>query len=141
MTDKLITIASFSEPFQAELAKIKLNTEGIKCFLASESFVATYWLLSSAEGGVKLQVKEFDAKRALEILENKNRPDIEEGAARLTPEPINPLCPQCHSEDVEYEKFSKKLAFLSILFLRFPLPLLKKSYKCNNCGHTWKQKR
>ncbi|RKY23974.1 MAG: DUF2007 domain-containing protein, partial [Planctomycetota bacterium] len=65
MADKLITIARFNEPLQAEMAKIKLDVEGINCFLAGENFVGTYWLLANAEGGVKLQVKETDAEKAL----------------------------------------------------------------------------
>ena len=137
MSDKLVTIANFAfgaDPVcQAELAKMKLNAEGIKCFLAGRNFVGTYWLCSMADQGVKLQVKESDAKRALEILGTKEKVEID-----LTEEPTNLRCPKCHSEDIEYEKFSKKMFFLGILFFRFPLPLLKKRYKCNNCGHTWK---
>lgn len=139
MADRLITIAGFDEPLQAELAKMKLNTEGIDCFLAGENFVGTYWLLANAEGGVKLQVRQTDAEKALRIIErSQTTKDVE----REIPaeESINPACPKCNSEDVEYEKFSRKLFYLSILLLRFPLPFLKKSYKCKNCGHTWKEK-
>ena len=136
MADKLITIARFNEPLQAELAKIKLNAEGINCFLAGENFVGTYWLLANAEGGVKLQVKETDAEKALEIIEH-NQP-TEAAEDNLPEETADLRCPKCNSEDVEYEQFSRKLFFLSILLLRFPLPFLKKSYKCNNCGYGWK---
>ncbi|MHC4481917.1 MAG: putative signal transducing protein [Planctomycetota bacterium] len=139
MTDKLITIANFSEPFRAHLAKIELESEGIKCFLVGENFIATYWLLSNADRGIKLQVKESDAKRALEILETRQKP----GTAAVTEdeahEPADLRCPKCSSENIEYEKFSRKLFFLSILFLRFPLPFPKKSYRCENCGHVWKE--
>lgn len=140
MADRLITIATFDEPLKANMAKIKLESEGIGCFLAGENFVATYWLLANAEHGIKLQVKKSEAERALEILGTDEKVDTEQVEENLTPEPINPQCPKCHCNNVEYEKFSKKLFYLSILFLRFPLPLLKKSYKCNNCGHTWKQR-
>lgn len=140
MADRLITIATFDEPLKANMAKIKLESEGIGCFLAGENFVATYWLLANAERGIKLQVKKSEAERALKILGTDEKVDTEQIEKNLTPEPINPQCPKCHCNDVEYEKFSKKLFYLSILFLRFPLPLLKKSYKCNNCGHTWKQR-
>ena len=136
MADKLITIARFNEPLQAELAKIKLDVEGINCFLAGENFVGTYWLLANAEGGVKLQVKETDAEKALEIIEH-NQP-TEAAEDNLPEETADLRCPKCNSEDVEYEQFSRKLFFLSILLLRFPLPFLKKSYKCNNCGYGWK---
>jgi len=139
MTDRLITIANFNEPLEAHLAKIKLESAGIKCFLLGENFTATYWWASFADRGVKLQVKETEAKRALEILEIKEGHGLEkDGKKDLTVETYDLLCPKCHSENIEYEKFSRKAAFLSILFFRFPLPILKKKYKCKNCGYVWK---
>jgi len=142
MADRLITIANFAfgpDPVsEAELANIKLGSEGIRCFLAGKNFVGMYWLYSGADHGVKLQVKESNATRALEILCTDEKIDIEELKEDLTSEPINPPCPKCHSEDVEYERFSKAVFYLSILFFRFPIPFFKRSYKCKNCGHTWK---
>lgn len=136
MADKLITIANFDEPLLAKLAKIKLDTEGIDCFLAGENFVSTYWLLANAEGGVKLQVRQADAEKALDIIEH-NQP-VEAAEDDLPEDPADLRCPKCNSKDIEYEQFSRKFFYLSILLLRFPLPFLKKSYKCKNCGHSWK---
>jgi len=138
MADRLITIANFNEPLEANLAKIKLESAGIKCFLLGENFTATYWLASFADRGVKLQVKETEAKRALEILETKEGQRLKKDEEKdLTTETYDLLCPKCHSENIEYEKFSRKAAFFSILFFRFPLPILKKSYKCRDCGYVW----
>jgi len=53
MDDKLVTIRNFcyspDPATEAELARIKLEAEGIKCFLAGENFVSTYWLVAGAE--------------------------------------------------------------------------------------------
>jgi hypothetical protein len=68
MGDKMVTIASFDEPYKAHIARAKLESEGIKCFLSGENFVATYWLCSRIEGGIKLKVRESDSKAAVEIL-------------------------------------------------------------------------
>ena len=143
MADRLVTIANFAfgpDPTsEAELAKIKLEAEGIPCFLAGKNFIATYWLLSGVDRGIKLQVKESDVKRALEILGHKEQINIEESLHKnSTPEQGVLICPACGCEDIEYERFSKKIFYLSILFLRFPLPFLKKSYRCNKCEHIWK---
>lgn len=143
MTDRLITIANFAfgpDPAsEAELARIRLGSKGISCFLAGKNFIATYWLLSSADHGIKLQVKESDAKRALEVLGTYKKVNVEEAEQNeLVPKPSGAECPKCDCDDIEYEKFSKKVFYLSILFLNFPLPVLKKRYRCNNCGHTWK---
>jgi hypothetical protein len=143
MTEKLVTIANFAfgpDPAsEAELARIKLEAEGISCFLIGKNFPATYWLLSVAERGIKLQVKQSDAKKALEVLGTHKKVDVEETEQNKSDSrPSSPKCPKCNSDDIEYEKFSKKVFYLSILFLRFPLPFLKKGYRCNNCGYTWK---
>jgi len=138
MKDKLVTIANFIEPFPADLAKIKLESEDIKCFLSGQNFVSTYWLLSNANGGIKLQVRESDAEKALEILANNEGLKPEEFEDEdLESEQIELQCPNCGNGDVEYEKYSRKVFFLSILILRFPIPLLKRTYKCKKCGYCW----
>lgn len=141
MTDIFVTIGNFAfgpDPVsEAEFARIKLEAEGIPCFLSGRNFTAIYWLWSGANHGVKLQVKESDAKRALEILGTREEVNVEE-TDELASEPGSPRCPKCNCDDIEYEKFSKKTFYLSILFLNFPLPFLKRGYRCNNCGHTWK---
>jgi hypothetical protein len=143
MTDKLVTIRNFtygSDPAsEAELARIKLQANGIRCFLAGKNFVSMYWLLSYAERGVKLQVRQSDAQKALEILETDTQIDFDDTEDRdMKSEPINPHCPKCGSNSVEYEGFSMKIFYIGILFFRFPLPFLKKEYKCLNCGEIWK---
>ena len=143
MANKLVTIRHFSygsDPVsEAELARIKLEENGIRCFLAGKNFVSMYWLLSGADRGVKLQVRESDAEKALGILENDKRIDFDETEDRdMKPEPINPHCPKCGSNSVEYEGFSTKMFYIGILFFRFPLPFLRKKYKCMNCGEIWK---
>jgi len=142
MSENLVTIAAFAigqDPaWQAELAKMKLESAGIPCFLAGRNFVATYWLLSSAEGGIKLQVRRCDAERARQILSETVPAESGLPPQETGDEPACPQCPKCHCEDVEYERFSKKAFFLSILLLGFPVALLKRTYKCKRCGYTWK---
>ncbi len=144
MPDNLVTIANFAftpDPVsQAELAKIKLEVEGIKCFLSGKNFIGIHWLCSAVAGGVKLQVRKSDAKRASEILQTDEKVNIKELDNALAPEPISGLCPKCHSDDIEYCRFSRTAFYLGILFFRVPLPLPRKSHKCNDCGHTWKER-
>jgi hypothetical protein len=71
MVEKLVTIATYSNPIDANLAKIKLASEDIDCFLAGENAVAIY---GSIVGTVKLQVRESDVETATEVL---NRPPDE----------------------------------------------------------------
>jgi hypothetical protein len=65
MVEKLVTIATYSNPIDANLAKLKLASEDIDCFLAGENAVAVY---GSIVGTVKLQVRQSDVQRATEAL-------------------------------------------------------------------------
>lgn len=148
MSENLVTIRNFAlgpDPVAAaELARIKLESEGIPCFLAGKEFVATYWLYSNAEHGVKLQVRASDVARALKVLDSQPAgaragPGPEDAAE--TKETAIPPCPRCHSENVEYERFSKRTFYLSLLLLGFPLLQRKQAFRCNNCGWSWKCER
>ena len=137
---RLVTIATFSYPTEAYIPKTKLEAEGIWSFVADADTVTMNWLYSNAIGGVKLQVRKEDVEKALEILNREPEPiewqdeDFEEEEKEETP------CPQCHSDNTRYEKYAMRLIFLSWLILRFPLPFLKREWKCQDCGYTWKLK-
>ncbi|MFO1518965.1 MAG: DUF2007 domain-containing protein [bacterium] len=71
MSAPFVTIATFSRPFEAYLAKGKLESEGIEVFIADENIVGINWLLSNLVGGVKIQVREEEREKAVEILNQK----------------------------------------------------------------------
>jgi len=73
-----VTIKVFVHPNDCIIAKAKLESEGIQCFVLNEITIQVDPLLSNAVGGAKLQVHEADAKRALEILEQESEPEIED---------------------------------------------------------------
>ena len=128
----LVTVATFTNLTDAYIQKAKLEAEGIWTFLADANTVSADWLLSNAIGGAKLKVREEDVESAREILQHKTEPlealdgDEEE------------RCPRCGSNYTRYEKYAKRLMFLSWIFLSFPLPILKRRWTCQKCGHTWK---
>jgi rubrerythrin len=84
-------------------------------------------------------VRESDAERAKEILNRREKVVIDESeCGDAAAEAAEARCPRCGSEDFKYEKFSRRLFYLGIAFLRFPVPFPKKKYRCNNCGEVWK---
>jgi hypothetical protein len=138
MDDKLVTVATFSEPIQAHLASAKLAAEGIEYFIIDENIVSMYWLYSQAVGGVKLQVRENDAEKALQTLRiSSQKQDAVAGKIEPEKQGSDSCCPKCGSGDIQYEKYSKKTFFLTILFLGFPVSYLKDECRCNSCGHRW----
>ena len=137
----LITIANFSHPTEADPVVAWLESEGIECFVTNEHTITMNWLYSNAIGGVGVRVKAADVERANEILQAVSTPDAV--GDELTPSNSEMdqdndttseiRCPQCGSENVHYEKFSRRLVFASWILLTVPLPFFKKKWKCQEC--------
>ena len=70
---KLVTIATFNDPFSANLAKGKLESEGIECFIASEHRLGRSFGAGGMLGPIELQVKESDIERADKLLQEIER--------------------------------------------------------------------
>ncbi|HIJ71216.1 MAG TPA: hypothetical protein HPP87_07615 [Planctomycetes bacterium] len=139
MAAKFVTIATFWEPWEAHLARDMLLDAGVNCFLSGENFVATYWLLAGADRGIKLKVAGQDAPKAVKILKaDKNEAIKETADSGSDGQEETEVCPKCRSTNIEYERFSRKVFFLSILLLKFPLPFPCVRYKCRSCGYTWR---
>jgi hypothetical protein len=65
---RFVTVAAFNEVPKAEIARNILTEAGVKSYLSDSELVAMDWLIANAVGGVKVQVAEEDAERALEAL-------------------------------------------------------------------------
>ena len=66
--EKLVTVATYNFPAEADVQRLLLEQEGIQTFLADGNLVGMDWLYSNAVGGVKIQVAASDADRAMTIL-------------------------------------------------------------------------
>ncbi len=64
---RLITIGTFSTPWEAQLAQARLSAEGLHSLIANEHVIRMV-ALSNAVGGVQLKVREQDAEAATEVL-------------------------------------------------------------------------
>lgn len=72
--DDLVTISKFPSAVDAEIAKSRLESEGILSFLGNEIASGMMPYLSSGLGGVSLQVALHDVERAKEILSIPGEP-------------------------------------------------------------------
>jgi hypothetical protein len=134
--DRLVTVAAFSEPIEAHLARSRLECEGLTCSLADEHIVGVYWLSTAAVGGVKLQVRERDREHALRVLEEASAKPVS-SAEWVTGDLDAPRCPACGSLRIERERFDRRLVALSWLLLGIPLPFLRRWSCCRRCGERW----
>jgi hypothetical protein len=131
MTEKLVTIGSYSTPYEANMVKSRLEAAGIPAFVADEYTIGMNWLYSNALGGVKVQVPESLALEAQELLNSGSEsPTTDEFATVDT-------CPQCASKNTE-RFLDKRGSFLTWVLLGLPLLLPRKKKKCCDCGYRWK---
>ncbi|HEX4498683.1 MAG TPA: DUF2007 domain-containing protein [Thermoanaerobaculia bacterium] len=68
---QLVTVETFSSPWEAQLARACLEAEGIDAVIADEHFFRLYGALSNALGGVRLQVRPEQVGRAAELLRDR----------------------------------------------------------------------
>jgi len=93
------------------------------------------WLWSNALGGIKLCVKSEDSDVATQMLDQ----GIPEGFdVKGVGEFKQPSCPNCQSLEISSEDLNKPVAYTSIL-LGMPIPLSRRRWKCNSCGHVWRE--
>ncbi|USA42193.1 DUF2007 domain-containing protein [Spongiibacter taiwanensis] len=126
----LTTVARFSFPYEAQIARARLDAEGIPAFVADEQTINMQWLFSNALGGVRLQVPSAYEARAREVLAEdlSAEVDAEQGTAPAR-------CARCGSENVAPFQRGRRWAFLVFLGLDFPLFPVKNTRKCSDCGH------
>ena len=64
----LVTVATFPDVAEAELAKGRLQLEGIAAFVIDAQTAGVMPFLTGSTGGVRLQVRAENAEQAREIL-------------------------------------------------------------------------
>ena len=136
MSQQLVTIARYRDLPSAGLAQSILESAGIRCFLDNQFMVGINWLYSNALGGVKLQVMEQDAGRAIELLKVQSEPSISDEETEEDQLPTF-ACPECGGSEIRTINYTRKFAALSLLF-SLPLPFFARRHVCKECGHKWK---
>ena len=129
----LVTVRSFRDPIDAELAKSLLESQGIRAFVFDQYFTGINWLYSLALGGVKVKVDEGDLESAREALRSSE--DAELDAAPESDDAD--VCPACGSREIEAAPIQRVSKFAS-LWIGLPIPLGRGVDRCRSCGHTWK---
>lgn len=132
---KLVTIRQFRDLPEALLAKGSLDSAGIECYLGDDNMVRMDWFISNLIGGVKLRVSPENAEAANAVLDQPIPEDFDvEGVGAYH----QPRCPQCQSLDVTFEELNKPVAYTSA-WLRLPLPLQRKAWRCLECKCEWEE--
>lgn len=134
-----ITIATVEKAIDAHLIKSRLESEGLFVFLKDEHTVGMLLHYILLLGGIKIQVPELHAKKAVEILaEIENTPFLTEQDEVLK-------CPSCSSHNLmdkykTYGGWRGILTYLSMLFLAVYPFYYKEKYRCKDCGHLFENR-
>lgn len=132
MDDKIITLASYYDPMEAQIVRGRLEANGISCFIADDNMLAANPFYNQALGGVKLKVFEHDLEQCRGILTEEAV--LEAGDELMT-------CPYCKSTHVHFAAAPVKRNWFSIilavLISTFPIYLYR-SWICMDCGANFK---
>ena len=135
-----VTIAAFTSPLEAHIARGRLEAENIQSFIMDELQIWNQWYLSNALGGIKLKVFHKDAEKAREIMQSHIAGDFQSALEIETGVPGQNSCPQCRSTCYS-SRFPLVLLVLLVLTLGLCgliFPVRKDIHTCANCKTTWK---
>ncbi len=153
-----MTVATFWQPTEAHLARLKLESEEIDCVLIDENLVAMDWLYANAVGGIKLRVPESELLRARQILAERPAPMARTAedeakhpsvAAEFSDGVLH--CPDCGSTDLDRPFMLRRniwalcammLLATTVLFIALPLLLVVyfiwlRPHHCRACANVW----
>lgn len=124
------TVASFSKPEEAHLFRTRLEAAGIPAYVQDEHLVQMDWFYSNVVGGVRVQIADEDVDAAREFL-----------AADLpqpSPEAEEVCCPKCGSSDTAPDELPRRVAYLAVLLLHFPILIGRHRWRCGACDHLFR---
>lgn len=122
MQDELVKLAVFVWPIDAYLLKMRLEADGISCYIFDDNIIGLNWLYSYTVWGVKLYISSKDLEQALEI--------VDQGPIK------EDRCFNCNSSNMEFKRISWWLLFGSHFIFGVPIPF-KGTWKCRDCGDEW----
>ena len=126
MKDDYSILDVFEFSTEAQLVKVKLDSEGIETMLMDEKTIDTDPSVSPAIGGVKLLVFNDDIELAIEIYNQVRRYRKDENG--------NPIiCPKCSSTKILVAEAQRK----SFFYMLFPF-FERRKFICNDCKTIFK---
>lgn len=129
MNFKPVVVASFETSVEAHLARTKLESEGIPCYLTDENIVTMNWLYTQAVGGIRLITDEHNAEQALKILKSMN----------VGTSSAENICPRCGAQ-MHITLASFLLNILGVIISCGLIIILAKKpllhYRCSNCKYS-----
>jgi hypothetical protein len=124
------TVATFSKPEEAHLFRTRLEAAGIPAYVQDEHFIQMNWLYSNAVGGVRVQIADEDLDAAREFLASDS--------PQPSPEAVDVVCPKCGSHDTAPDELPRRISFLSLLLINFPVLFARHRWRCASCHYVFR---
>jgi hypothetical protein len=133
----LITLFCFRDPWEAHLFRTRLEAEDIPVFVANDLHIWNNWPISTALGGVRLQIPASLVPQAQAVWQRCIAGEYE---AALVAEfgPINYReCPVCGSKEIRRRPRLRDIVFgLALAFFAIS-PFSTPKCHCRTCGANW----
>ncbi len=135
----LMTIASFREPWEAHLFRLRLEAEGMLAVIAHEHHIWMNWPFSTALGGVKVMVPAANVEAVRSVWHRCQAGDYEAELDQefgITESRHSPVCGSAH-----YRRrppiYMTILLLASFFWCGVIFPLRHSLCRCDECGTNW----
>ncbi|WP_375559032.1 hypothetical protein ACE193_14975 [Bernardetia sp. OM2101] len=122
----LLTVRVFPNLTEANLFKLRLENEGVDCYLFDENIAGMDITYDVAIGGIKAKVNSTDTERVKEILKVLE--------AEQKGKDIFIKCPVCESTE-HYKNFTSIKGWWAIIWAFLGIGRQTQNYKCKECGN------
>jgi hypothetical protein len=139
-------VARFYHPYEADLARSLLESEGIHAWVFDDQQIRMRWHLAAALGGVKVAVSPVDAARARAVLAEDRSDLLRDIPEQQLPATPQELCVHCGSSSVSRTRirvdpsmgqWMQTLAFLLSFGVLVPRRRVRIDHQCEACGRSW----
>ena len=138
LTIRMITVARYFEPSEAHVVRALLESAGLRAVVADDHLVTANYPLSTALGGVRVQVPAEHLEAARELVAAYASGELQrELEAEVGDQPE--ACPACGAAGStgRVSAGTKLLAVAVFAFGAATFPTRESERKCSACGHTW----
>lgn len=122
----LLTVRVFPNLTEANLFKLRLENEGVDCYLFDENIAGMDITYDVAIGGIKAKVNSSDTERVKEILKVLE--------AEQKGKDMFIKCPVCESTE-HYKNFTSIKGWWAIIWTFLGVGRQTQNYKCKECGN------
>jgi hypothetical protein len=134
----MITVARFFEPSEAHVVRALLESAGLMATVADDHHVTANYPISTALGGVRVQVPSEDLEAARELVAAYTNGDLQRELEAQLGEQLD-VCPECGATGSRgHVPVSSKLLAVAVFVLgSASFPTRDSERMCEGCGHTW----